>query len=342
MKRYFIYLTASLTLTAFAARAQQGQSQGQSQSQTQVQIQEDKDQDSQTQDGKTKVKRKGYKEIIIKSDDKDKKTVIVIDGGKVTIDGKPMEDWKDGSISIRRMPDFPGFNQGEPFTFNFDFPYDESVKKYKLLQDVYDPKKVRLGVYTKENEKGAEITQVIDSSAAAKAGLQKGDIITKVGESPISDPGALSKVVRDHQPNDKLTVNYIRDGKEAQTQVTLDKPREMEWRDLVLRPDVNFKLKKLQGFGTRRRLGAHIQDTEDTSGVKVLQIDPESPAATAGLQKDDVITSIDGKKVTSIEDAMDVLGDEEDKFTYPITVNRAGQSLTLQVKIPHELRSANL
>ncbi len=341
MKRYFIYLTASLTLTAFATHAQQSQAQGQSQAK--AQIQEDNALDSKTPDGKTSVKRKGDEEIIIKrKNEKDKKVVIVIEDGKVTIDGKPMDDWKDGSISIRRMPDFPDFNQGEPFAFNFDFPYEQSKRKYLMLRDVHDQKKVRLGVFTKENEKGAEIIKVIDSSAAAKAGLQKGDIITKVGESLISDPSALSKVIGTHQPNDKLSLNYIRDGKQAQTQVTLDKPKEMVWNDLVLRPDVHFKLDKLRGFGSRPRLGAHIQDTEDTSGVKVLQIDPESPAAAAGLQKDDVITSIDGKKISSIDDAVDVLGDEEDKFTYPITVNRGGQSVTLQVKIPHELKSANL
>jgi serine protease Do len=345
MKRYFIYFTTTLTLTVFAhvqkgqsqTPAQQGQSQtpaqqGQSQTPAQ-QIQDDTSQDDLKADGKAKLKRKGSEEIIIK------KTVIVIEDGKVTIDGKPSGDWNDGSVIIRQLNDI---DDGQPFAFHFDFPYEQSVKKYKMLQDIYGQRRVRLGVYTKENEKGAEIIHVIDSSVAAKAGLEKGDIITKVGDAPIANPNMLNKVVTDLQPGDKVTIVYVRDGKEARTQVTMDKPKYMVWNDLVLRPDVHLKLKGLPGLGPRPRLGLHIQDTEDTSGVKVLQIDPESPAATAGVQKDDVITAIDGKKVANIDDAMDVLGDNEDKFSYPITVSRGGQSLTLQVKIPHELKSANL
>lgn len=177
MKRYFIYFTTTLTLTVFA-HAQKGQSQTPAQqTPAQVQIQDDGSQDDLKAGGKAKFKKKGSEEIIIKKKDaSDKKTVIVIEDGKVTIDGKPSGEWNDGSVFIKQMHDF---DDEQPLTFNFDQRLDQSKMRFKILADAYGERKVRLGVYTRENEKGAEITQVIDSSAAAKAGLERGISLLK-------------------------------------------------------------------------------------------------------------------------------------------------------------------
>ena len=105
---------------------------------------------------------------------------------------------------------------------------------------------------------------------------------------------------------------------------------------------MELKMDGFRDFKRRPRLGANIQDTEDNSGVKVIQVNPESPAAKAGLQKDDVITSISGQKVTDVNGAMDVLNDNEDKNNYTIVVNRAGSTVTLEVKIPKELHTGSL
>lgn len=303
MKKYVFLLSAAAALGILSAKAQ--------------------DEDT------MKVKRKVPKEIIIREDgSKDKKTVIVIEDGKVTIDGKPASDWEGGKVTI--MPDGDGVYQ---LKRRLD---DDQVVQFKMLQDRFDGfNQVRLGVYSANNEKGAEVTKVEDSSAAFKAGLKAGDIINKVNESPISDPEILSKVIRDHQAGDVVTVHYLRGDKEEETKVTLEKPKEFEFKKLTLRMDRPF------GWSPRPRLGANIQDMEDNTGVKVLRVNPESPAAKAGLQKDDVITSIDGKKVTNVDDAMDALQDEE-KTEYPVTVNRGGNTVTLQVKIPKDLKSGTL
>jgi serine protease Do len=55
-------------------------------------------------------------------------------------------------------------------------------------------------------------------------------------------------------------------------------------------------------FNRRPRLGLEIQDVEEGKGVKILDVDSETPAAKAGLKKDDVISDIDGKTIASVED----------------------------------------
>jgi serine protease Do len=328
MKKYIYVLTAAAALISLSAKAQDGQDDG----------------------GKSKEKHKKGQEIIIRedSDKKGKTTVVIDDNGNVTVNGKPATDWDGGKITI--LPDGGGDNM---LYFKRDLDMDMAARindevaaqnrKFKVMFDrVYvDGKGARLGVYSKENEKGAEITDVVDSSAAFKAGLKKGDIITKFGESPISNPDVLSKVVHDHQPGETVSVHYLRGDREEETKVTLQKQKEFEFRTLTMRPDMKLNFSPWPGLG-RPRLGANIQDTEDSTGVKVIRVNPESPAATAGLQKDDVITSIDGKPVKGVDDALDVLKDLGEKYNYPVTVNRGGTTVNLQVKIPRDLKSATL
>jgi serine protease Do len=289
------------------------------------------------------VKKDSSDVIIKKIHPKNKeKTIVIYDDGHVTINGRPADQYRDDDVIVL------------PRDGRFDDDFLPMQKQLRLMEprvralkfmpdmDMWGGAGVRLGVNTKENDRGAEITRVVDSSAAFKAGLMTGDVITKVNESPISDPEALAKVIGKHKAGDQIDLYYVRGSKEQHVKVTLENTDDFVVNNLRWNFGSDVKVKEFSRMGRRPRLGAHIQDTEDSTGVKVLQVDPQSPAAAAGLQKDDIITAIDGKKVTGTEDAMDVLNGKENVYKYPMTINRNGSTLELQVKIPHELKSANL
>lgn len=61
---------------------------------------------------------------------------------------------------------------------------------------------------------------VASNSPAEKAGLKSGDIITKINGDVIGQQGALSSIIGQYKPGDKVTVTYIRDGKEYTTDLT--------------------------------------------------------------------------------------------------------------------------
>lgn len=63
---------------------------------------------------------------------------------------------------------------------------------------------------------------VVAGSPAEKAGLQSGDIITKVNNTTLSDTVSLVSQVAKYKPGDIITLTVIRDGKERQVKVTLD------------------------------------------------------------------------------------------------------------------------
>lgn len=69
---------------------------------------------------------------------------------------------------------------------------------------------------------GATVADVTADSAAAKAGLQKGDVITQLGNRTISDPADLTAAVREQAGGATVKLDFTRSGKSQSVDVTLD------------------------------------------------------------------------------------------------------------------------
>jgi membrane-associated protease RseP (regulator of RpoE activity) len=90
---------------------------------------------------------------------------------------------------------------------------------------------VFLGVATGDasgDQQGAEILRVANGSPAEDAGLQDGDIVTAVDGSAVASSSDLAREVREHEPGDRVTITYSRDGNSAQAEVTLGDREEAE------------------------------------------------------------------------------------------------------------------
>lgn len=68
---------------------------------------------------------------------------------------------------------------------------------------------------------GAEVNSVSDGTPAAKAGIKKGDVITKIDNNSVSSATSLTGFVRQYSSGDVVTVTLERDGKLMEVQVTL-------------------------------------------------------------------------------------------------------------------------
>ena len=95
----------------------------------------------------------------------------------------------------------------------------------------------------------------------------------------------------------------------------------------------------LQWFHNRPQVGCHHQDTEEGTGVKIIEVD-EGSAVKGGLQKDDIVTEINGKKIVSVRDAREALRDAGAKKYMEHTGARNGKPATIEIKIPKELKKA--
>jgi membrane-associated protease RseP (regulator of RpoE activity) len=82
------------------------------------------------------------------------------------------------------------------------------------------------------NDGGASITAVRSGSPAADAGLEEGDVITKVDDTDVQNGNDLIDAVRSHDPGDDVTVTYTRDGNSAQVTVQLGDRSDIARRSL--------------------------------------------------------------------------------------------------------------
>ncbi len=327
--------------------------------------------------------KKETQEIIIrKKGQKDAKISVEISGDKITINGKPLSEFKDDEITINKRNIIIRDGKGgtrfqmnpedfEGFSFNTDD--GEPSAFLGVTTSTYSDKEDKEGTH-----KGAEITNVTKGSAAEKAGLKNGDVIIKINDKKVADPNSLSDVVTSFKPNEEVTVYFKRDGKEQSAKVTLGERKESKTMSYSFNgpafsgPDGygrSFSMPRVQieprgdmagdmspriwapGSGNnysfetyprQQKLGVKIQDTEEGNGVKVLDVDKDSPAEKAGLKKDDVVTEIAGKKITNTDEMREQLMENIEKSTYNIKATRNGNTVSFDIKIPKKLKTANL
>ena len=116
-------------------------------------------------------------------------------------------------------------------------------------------------------------------------------------------------------------------------------------------PDGQFDMKGFEPHdfafswnGDKPRLGIEAQDTEDGNGVKITDVDDDedAPAAKAGLKKDDIITQVNGKAISSVDDLKESIKDVKKGDSVKITYKRNNQTQTADVKFPKELKTIDL
>ncbi len=115
----------------------------------------------------------------------------------------------------------------------FAIPVDYAIDIAQQIIEGKTPSHAQLGItmvtlsdqiaqrYNLSTSTGVYINSVVDGSGAAAAGLQAGDIITKIDGQPVTDSSEVMIDVRSHKIGDTMEVTYIRDGKEQTTEVTL-------------------------------------------------------------------------------------------------------------------------
>jgi Do/DeqQ family serine protease len=149
--------------------------------------------------------------------------------------------------------------------------------------------------------RGALVSDVQEGSAAEKSGVRRGDVITAIDGTPVTDTNVLRNNVAQKLPGSTAKLTLLRGGKEQSVDVTLAelKAKADEGED---GPSGSAEP---GGFGmsvepltrdTARQLGV-----EASSGVVVSEVQSSGRAAEAGLRRGDVIEQVDGKSVENPE-----------------------------------------
>ena len=322
---------------------------------------EDKDKEM-----KEKIEMKGQKEkkdvqqiIITRKNDKADKIVVEINGDKITVNGKPLDEYKnkEGDLSVRlqKFKELEGLSRvpGMGSTWNFN-----DGDNFHYFNE--DANHAMLGVTTEKVEQGVQIQDITKESAAEKAGLKENDIITKIDDNKIENPDELSNIIKKHKPGEKVTITYLRDKKEQKVTTELTKWKglnmftttpdfKMEMDDMKkwegVMPKIQSMPRVYQGWswsGGSPKLGLSVQDTDDGKGVKVIEVDEESNAAKAGIKEEDIITEVDNKAVNNADEIAKIIRESKDKVSVMIKLQRGGKTQNIEVKMPRKIKTADL
>jgi serine protease Do len=275
---------------------------------------------------KTKDKKKSQTITIVRSGDSNEKMTVVVDGDKVTINGKPIEEFKDDDVKVITGDQFKGFSKA------FGAPHAPMAFAGADKFFNWNSNDAKLGVSTEDGDGGAKITEVSKDGAAEKAGLKVGDVITKVNDFNVADADDLPAALNKMKPEDKVSVTYKRDGATQTTTATLDFSQSFG----------NSQGSNYVFSGRKPRLGLQVQDVEDGVGVKVLDVNKDTPAEKAGLQKDDVITQINGVEVKGVDDVRSSIKDVKEGESVKVTYKRGGSTQTAEIKFPKPVKKASI
>ncbi len=183
--------------------------------------------------------------------------------------------------------------------------------------------------------RGVIVSQVQQGSAADSAGIRQGDVITALNGTPVNDSNELRNRVASTQPGTDVTLDVLRDGRQQQIRARLGEYKAPNSQD-----------ERAEGGDTGGNTGSgklgvsvepvtpeiarQLQLRPGETGVVVGEVDPNGPAADAGIQQGDVIEQINRQPVRSASDIASALQRAGSRPVL-LLVSRRGQTVFLTV-----------
>jgi S1-C subfamily serine protease len=169
---------------------------------------------------------------------------------------------------------------------------------------------IQVGAPASDHE-GVLVQKVFPGSAAASAGLKRGDEIQRVGNRQVEDYSELINTLARFHAGERVPIQVLRDGKQVTLNVKLRDGQnlgggqnEQSTRSQQEPPYLGVLTAPVQELGQKMRNRLGIKSNQ---GLVVVEVVPDSPAARAGLHHGDVLVSVEGQKVNDARQLCQVL-----------------------------------
>ena len=188
------------------------------------------------------------------------------------------------------------------------------------LQDLSAPLAASFGLKTPD---GALVASVTPGSAAAKAGLKAGDVITAIDGDAVHVAGDVSSRIGLAQPGDRMTLVVWRDKSRIDLPVSLGRAESATAKAAA--PADAEKL----GLALRPLDRAELRSAGLDHGLLVEQV--SGPARMAGIEPGDVLLALNGKPVQKVEQVREVMRSHPRQVA--LLVSRDGQQIFVPVEL---------
>jgi putative serine protease PepD len=144
--------------------------------------------------------------------------------------GGPLVDLSGNVVGINSSIRTASTGSDGSIGLGFSIPIDEVLPIVEQMANGEEPTHAKLGVSVSDVrseqgasvQQGAQIGEITPGSTADQAGLQAGDVVTKVDDTRITGADSLVATIRSYRPGDTVTLTWLRDGEEQTAELVLD------------------------------------------------------------------------------------------------------------------------
>ena len=256
--------------------------------------------------------------------------------------GGPLMDVEGRVVGMTTLVN--GINRGLAFAIPANMLKDASnqiIEKGKVAHPALGIRIETLGDSTLREqiagvEKGVVITTIEPDTPAYKSDLRPADVITEIDGVPVTTAQELRRQVLGKKVGQSVTLGVWRGGKALKITLATG---EMPSSRAASSASADKQEPAIGDTACGLRLSDVTQAVADRLGLKALSgalvtgIDPDSPAAVAGIQQDDIVTEIDSKPAPNAGVARKLLKDHEGKKAILLFIERKGQKTYAVLKI---------
>jgi Do/DeqQ family serine protease len=172
---------------------------------------------------------------------------------------------------------------------------------------------------------GALVASVAPNSAAARAGLKAGDVITDIDGQPVDDPNAFDYRFATKSLGGQALLNVARAGKESKLTVALQSAPDIPRDEIVIAARSPFQGAKISNLSPA--LADELKLDMSAQGVVIVNVADSSVAQNLGFQPGDIIAAVNNDTIARTAD-LDRVSKQAARL-WRITVVRAGQQISI-------------
>jgi serine protease Do len=180
--------------------------------------------------------------------------------------------------------------------------------------------------------RGALVSDVSSDSPAAKAGIEKGDVITELNGERVADSRSLRVRIDEMSPGTTVRLKLLRNGSEREVSVTLGElPAEAAGGSNGGGGEKGTPLEGVSVDDLTPQVARQLGLNSNVRGVVVTGVNSDSPAAEAGLQRGDVIMEVNRVSVSNVEAFWRAVNNAG-RNSLLLLINRGGSNLYIAIE----------